>query len=458
VTTTLPRLSRAAAGARPAAPVRIVHLGLGNFFRAHEAWYTNRAPDADGWGIAAFTGRSAALADDLAPQDGLYTLLTRSADADSHEVVASLVHVHAPEDHAVWLDYLRRPEVAVVSLTVTEAGYRRSEDGSLNLADPEVSGDLAVLRDDATSPTRTVPARLLGGLAARRAAGAGAIALVSNDNLPHNGAVARRVVLDLARQLDDELAAWVESNVSFVTTMVDRITPRATEEDVREVRRDTGFDDRAPVVTESFHEWVVAGDFPAGRPAWHASGAVFVEDVTPHENRKLWLLNGAHSLLAYAGGIRGHATVAEAIADPELRGWVEQWWDEAERDLRDAGDVTAYRTALLDRFANPRIRHLLAQIATDGSQKLPIRIAPTLRAERAAGRMPVGAVRVLAAWLAHLQGHGVPVTDAHEVVAAVAASDLADAARLVVAHVAPDLAGDADLARTLADVARKLTA
>ena len=458
MTTTPLCLSRAAAGARAAAPVRIVHLGLGSFFRAHEAWYTDHAPDADEWGIAAFTGRSAALADELAPQDGLYTLLTRSADGDSHQVVASLVAVHAPEDHAAWLDYLRRPEVAVVTLTVTEAGYRRAEDGSLDLADPEVAEDLVALRADLAAPTRTIPARLLGGLAARRSAQAGPVAVVPNDNLPHNGAVARRVVLDLARQLDDTLAAWVESNVSFVTTMVDRITPRATQEDAMEVLRDTGFHDRAPVVTEPFHEWVLAGDFPAGRPAWQASGAVFVDDVTPHENRKLWLLNGAHSLLAYAGGIRGHETVADAIADPELRDWVEQWWDEAARNLRDAGDVAAYRTALLDRFANPRIRHLLAQIATDGSQKLPARIAPTLCAERAAGRMPVGAVRVLAAWLAHLQGHGVPVADAHEVVAAVAGSDLATGARLVVAHVAPDLAGDADLARRVAEVTQELTA
>ena len=456
MTTTLTRLSRAATGARPPAPVRIVHLGLGNFFRAHEAWYTDRAPDAREWGVAAFTGRSPALAESLAPQDGLYTLVTRSAQGDDTEVVASLSQVHAADDHDAWLDHLRRPEVAMVTLTVTEAGYRRAADGSLDLADPEVAEDLAALRRDPAAPTRTVPARLVGGLAARRAAGCGALAVVSNDNLPHNGAVVRRVVLDLARALDDSLAAWVEANVSFVTTMVDRITPRATEEDAREVLRATGFEDRAPVVTEPFSEWVLSGEFPAGRPAWEASGAAIVDDVTPFEHRKLWLLNGAHSLLAYAGSIRGHATVADAIADPQVRAWVGQWWDEAAGHLRDAGDVAAYRQALLDRFSNPRIRHLLAQIATDGSQKLPVRVAPVLRDEREAGRMPGGAVRVLAAWLLHLRGHGATVTDSHEVVAAVRAADLAGGAGLVVAHVVPGLADDEALVQAVCELAQEL--
>jgi fructuronate reductase len=451
------RLSRSAAGARPAAPVRIVHLGLGNFFRAHQAWYTDRAPDAHEWGIAAFTGRSPAVAEALAPQDGLYTLVTRGPDGDTDAFVASLSAVHASDDHQAWLDYLGRPEVGVVTLTVTEAGYQRAGDGALDLARPDVADDVAALRRDLGAPTSTIPARLVGGLAGRRSAGAGPIAVVPNDNLPHNGAVARRVVLDLAGAVDAGLARWVEENVSFVSTMVDRITPRATDEDRRAVLDRTGLDDRSPVVTEPFTEWVLAGDFPAGRPAWDASGAQLVGDVTPFEDRKLWLLNGAHSLLAYAGSIRGHETVAEAVADAEVRSWVEQWWDEAAGHLRDAGDVAAYRSALLERFANPRIRHLLAQIAADGSQKLPVRVAPTLRAERGAGRMPRGAVRVLAAWLLHLQGHGAAVSDAHQVVAEIGGADRRHAAKLVVEHVVPDLADDEALVDAVVELAEELT-
>ena len=451
------RLSRPAAEARSAAPVRMVHLGLGNFFRAHQAWYTDRAPDAHEWGIAAFTGRSPAVAQALAPQDGLYTLVTRGPDGDTDGLVASLSAVHASDDHEAWLDYLRRPEVGVVTLTVTEAGYQRAGDGSLDVAHPDVAADLAALRRDLNAATSTIPARLVGGLAARRAAGAGPVAVVPNDNLPHNGAVARRVVLELAAAVDAQLAGWIEENVSFVSTMVDRITPRPTEEDRRAVVERGGFDDRSPVVTEPFTEWVLAGGFPAGRPAWEASGAQLVEHVTPFEHRKLWLLNGAHSLLAYAGSMRGHETVADAVADTQVRSWVGQWWDEAAGHLRDAGDVAAYRSALLERFANPRIRHLLSQIAADGSQKLPVRIAPTLRAEREAGRMPRGAVRVLAAWLLHLQGHGAAVSDAHEVVAEVGGADRKEGAKLVVAHVVPDLADDEALLHAVVELAEELS-
>jgi fructuronate reductase len=187
-------------------------------------------------------------------------------------------------------------------------------------------------------------------------------------------------------------------------------------------------------------------------------GVSFVDDVSPFEMRKLLLLNGSHSLLAYAGSLRGHVTVAEAIADPTCRRWVEEWWDDASAHLRlPEPDVTAYRRALLDRYANPRIRHLLAQIAADGSQKLPVRIAPVLRAERAAGRMPDGAVLVVAGWLRHLRGEGAPVDDARlGTLTTDVRGDLDAAARLVVAAVAPELAEDRALVEAVAGTARAL--
>ncbi|MFI5075365.1 MAG: hypothetical protein ACHP7G_10210, partial [Actinomycetales bacterium] len=258
----------------------------------------------------------------------------------------------------------------------------------------------------------TVPGRLVAGLSARRDAGAGPLAVVSCDNVPHNGAMTQRVVTELAQQVDPDLAGWVDANVSFVTTMVDRITPRATDADLADARALTGVEDAALVVTEPFTEWVLAGDFPAGRPAWETAGARFVSDVKPFETRKLWLLNGAHSIMAYAGSIVGHETVAEAIMDPEVFGWVEDWWDCAAQYLTlPEEEVAAYRQALFDRFANPNIRHLLAQIAADGSQKVPIRALPVLRAARANGQLPSGATRFVAAWIAHLRGNGAPVND-----------------------------------------------
>jgi fructuronate reductase len=242
----------------------------------------------------------------------------------------------------------------------------------------------------------------------------GAITIVPNDNIPDNGAMVARVVGDLAQHVDPTLASWIEEHVSFATTMVDRITPRTTDDDRLTVREQTGFDDPAMVPTEPFSEWVLAGDFPAGRPRWEDAGARFVDDVRPFEQRKLWLLNGSHSLMAYAGSILGHETVADAIADPTVRSWVEQWWDAASAHLTlPADEIADYRRALLNRYRNPNIRHLLAQIAADGSQKVPIRAVPVIRAELAAARPADRATRVVAAWVAHLRGHGAPVTDAN---------------------------------------------
>ena len=250
---------------------------------------------------------------------------------------------------------------------------------------------------------------------ARRAADAGPLTIVPCDNLPQNGAALGAVLREVAEAVDPSLLDWMDSQISVATTMVDRITPEPTDADRLAVLEATGVDDRCPVATEPFSEWVIAGEFPGGRPAWETAGATLTADVTPFEDRKLWLLNGAHSLLAYAGSVRGHRTVGEAIGDPLCRAWVEQWWDTCAPYLDLPDDDTArYRVALLERFAHPRIRHSLEQIAADGSQKLPARILPVLQRERAQGRLPVAAARVLAAWVLHLQGCGAPVKDVRE--------------------------------------------
>ena len=405
-------LSRGNGDARPAAPIRIVHLGLGNFFRAHQAFYTAHAPDAAGWGIAAFSGRSARLARSLADQDGLFTLISRGEDTDSAEVIDSISRAHPAADHTAWLNYFADSAVAVVTLTITEAGYLRTVDGRLDLHHPDLIADLAALRKDLDAPVQTAPARLAAGLAARRAAGDHPIALVSCDNVPDNGAMLTTVLTDFANELDAELCEWISRHVSFVTTMVDRITPATTDSDAETAAVLTGRLDAAPVVTEPFREWVLSGDFPAGRPAWEAAGARIVDDIGPYERRKLRLLNGGHSLLAYAGSIRGHETIAQAVGDPVCSAWLADWWSLASPGLPfPAPEITAYQDALLERFGNPRIRHLLTQIAADGSQKLPIRVLPLLRSERAAGRLPSAGFRIVAAWILHLRGAGAPVKD-----------------------------------------------
>jgi fructuronate reductase len=442
-------LSRARDG-RPAAPVRHVHLGLGNFFRAHQAWYTERAPDAADWGIAAFTGRSTALADALTAQDGLYTLDVRAADDDHFAVISSVSAAHPAADHARWLGYLASPDVQVVTLTVTEAGYLRGGDGKLDADHPAVQADLAALRSGGTVPVRTMPGRLIAGLAARRQSGAGPLTVVPCDNLPGNGPAARQVLTGFAALLDPSLEPWITESVRFVTTVADRITPQLTEQDPAVVQARTGRTDRAPVVTEPFSEWVLSGSFAAGRPAWHEAGATFTGHIAPFEQRKLWLLNGGHSLLAYAGAVRGHRTVAGAIADQACRGWLQQWWDEAGAHLDlPAGSIADYQAELAGRFGNPRIRYLLAQVATDGSVKLPVRILPVLQAERAAGRLPAGAIRILAAWVCHLRGLGAltaPVSDPRAAeLTAQASGPLPAAVRAVLAILNPALGDDSDL-------------
>jgi fructuronate reductase len=430
-------------------PVRVVHLGLGGFFRAHQAWYTGAADDAAHWGIAAFTGRSRALADALDRQQGLYTLVVCGPDRDEMTVQRAVVRAHPGSDLEAWSGYLARPEVAVVTLTVTEAAYARRPDGSPDLDRPDVQADVAAVRSGGDAVT--VPGRLVAGLAARRRADAGPLAVVSCDNVPSNGSLTAAVVTALAEAADPALAGWMGDHVSFVDTMVDRITPHTTADDVRAVAEQTGWHDEVPVVTEPFTEWVLSGAFPAGRPAWQTAGAAFVDDVHPYETRKLLLLNAGHSLLAYAGSERGHETIAEAMRDDECRRWLEQWWDEAVRYVPlPEPELAAYRAALVERFSNPRIRHTLAQIAADGSQKLPIRLLPVLRGERAAGRVPPGAVRILAAWIDHLRGHGAPVKDA----GAGPYQDRAGSVREVVALLAPDLGDDAELVAAVQDAVR----
>lgn len=420
-------LDRAAAASEP----RIVHIGLGAFHRAHQAWYTAKTPG--NWGIAAFTGRSAAAAQALAAQDGRYTLVTRGPQEDQFEVIDSIVAAHDGNDLELLTQKLADPATAILTLTITEAGYRMAPGSGaprLNEGDAAVAADLAALAQafdgrvfapsglgPAQLALRTVPARILVGLAARRDADGWPLAVVSCDNLPDNGTVAATAILTLAERIDAQLASWIREHVSFVDTSIDRITPRTTEADLATVAAATGFADASPVVTEPFSSWVLCGDFPAGRPEWEKAGAQFVSELEPFERRKLWLLNGAHTLMSFAGQLRGHGTVAQALADPQVSAWVEEFWDAAANHLQEPElQIPAYRQALRERFENPRIAHYLAQIAADGSIKLAARALPVYRAETAAGRDGTPALRLLAAWcdqLAAQYAAGIELKDAN---------------------------------------------
>jgi fructuronate reductase len=459
------RLSRA--DSRSAAPVRHVHLGLGAFVRAHVAWYTDQAPDAAEWGIAAFTGHSTALVEQLTAQDCLYTLVVRGPEADSFSVVSSLSRAFPGTDGPAWLRYLAAPATSIVSLTVTEAGYCRDTTGALDRTDPAVRADLASWHQrgfvGCTGPAslRTVPARLAAGFAARRAADAGPVTLVSCDNLPGNSSAAARVTLEFAAAADPGTAEWIAGNVHVADTLVDRITPATTDPDVDLVRQATGRADYSPVVTEPFSEWVLSDSFGTSRPDWPSAGALVTSDVRPYSERKLWLLNGAHSLLAYAAPSRGHRTVAEAIADPVVLGWVREWWHEAAPQLPlPSAETAAYCDALIGRWGNTRIGHQLAQIAVGGLQKLPVRILPVLHAELAAGRAAPGAIRILGAWVAWLRGPGAPVIDPalRELAAAIRSAGERTAARRALAALDPELVEQPDVVAAVTAASAELGA
>ena len=451
-------LNRTTAGERTGSvpPVRMVHLGLGAFHRAHQAWFTQHA-ETDAahpeWGIAAFTGRSSRAADDLTAQDGLYILVERSAEGDAFELMSSVVEANPASDSPRLVALLSDADVAVVTLTVTEAGYHLDPSGRLDTDDEAVSSDVAALKKALPEPAaapelRTAAGRLVLGLDRRiRSLGdRSGIAVVSCDNMADNATAVRNAVLGMARACQDGLAERLDEAVSWVGTSVDRITPATTQDLRREVAEETGYDDVAPVVAEPFRSWVLAGEFPAGRPAWENAGAEFVEDLEPFERRKLWLLNGTHSYMAYAGQTAGHRSVAEAIADPEILQGVEDFWDEAARHLTDPRlDIPAYRESLLARYRNPRIHHLLAQIGKDGAQKMRIRAVPVYEAERASGRTGAAAARSIRAWIDWLRTQNPEHLEDGEADALRQALAGAESARALLDVLRPGLGQDAHL-------------
>ncbi|WP_238867276.1 mannitol dehydrogenase family protein [Achromobacter xylosoxidans] len=390
----------------------IVHLGLGAFARGHLAAVNEAAIHASGdprWGICGVSLRQADTRDALAPQDGLYTLALRSADADGRPrqqlaVIGCLLEtLVAPEDPQAVLARIASPYTRIVSLTVTEKGYCHDPaSGALNLAHPDIVHDLG----QPLAPRSTI-GFLVWGLQRRRAAGLGPVTLLSLDNLPGNGHLLRGLVLAFAAQVDARLAEWIDQACAFPCSMVDRIVPRTTDEDRAAVAQALGMMDAWPVQAEPFLEWVVEDHFAAGRPDWAAGGARFVAEAAPFETLKLRMVNGAHSALAYLSVMAGWATVDQAVAQPALRRYLADLMRTEIAPTLPALpglDLAAYQERLLQRYANPALRHQTRQIAMDGSQKMPQRLLGTVRARLAADRPIAGLALALAGWLHFLRG------------------------------------------------------
>ncbi|WFP64047.1 mannitol dehydrogenase family protein [Mesorhizobium sp. WSM4904] len=415
----------------------IVHLGVGAFHRAHQAAYVD-ACLADGeadWGIVGVSLRSPDTRDALAPQDGLYTLAVRDSAGEQLQVVGSIRSLLvAPEDPDAVLAALIDPRTRIVTLTITEKAYLRAADGGLDENHPDIVHDLA----NPGSP-KTAHGFLTEALLRRRAAGAPPFTVLCCDNLPANGATLHRLLVEfaklrdlrlirkddagLARQGDAArsgagdlpLAGYIADEVAFPSSMVDRIVPATTDADRARIAGELGLEDAWPVMTEPFRQWVIEDRFPAGRPAWERFGVTMVEDVGPFEDMKLRLLNGAHSGIAYLGLLSGHATVDRAFADPAIRQFVDWLWAEAIPTLpQNAGlDPIPYTAELADRFANTALAHRTAQIANDGSQKLPQRIVATSLARLEAELLPEHLSLVVAAWIAACAARGSTLPESH---------------------------------------------
>jgi fructuronate reductase len=411
---------------RAAQAVGIVHFGIGAFHRAHQAWYTDRAMDAGDrdWAIVGVSLRSGEVAAQMNPQDGLYTLTERSAAGEATRLIGAAKGVLvASENPAAVVAALAAPQTRIASFTITEKGYGRAADGSL---DPALAGDVSVY------------AFLRRGLRARRDAGLPGLTLLSCDNLADNGRQLARLIGEYLDREDPRLRDWFERECTCPSSMVDRIVPATTVADRERLADHIGLEDAAAVMTEPFSQWVIEDKFAGPRPRWEAVGAELVAEVTPYETAKLRLLNGAHSALAYLGLERGHTYVHEAIADPGLRPLVERLMrDEAVPTIAAAPgqNLDAYIDVLLARFANPTLAHRLIQIAMDGSQKIPQRWLATLADSQAQGRECPAILAALAAWLRHVRGDNAakwgPVDDplAAELATAWSDNDLGAAAQ-----------------------------
>jgi fructuronate reductase len=447
---TVPRLSDATLATADTAPnvtgpsvdpqavtIGIVHFGIGAFHRAHQAVYTEDAAAAAGetrWGILGVTGRTDAVVRQLAPQDCLYGVLERAADATSLRLVASVRDVAWPgTDSDRVVEMLSRPTTHLATLTITEKGYMRGPGGGIDLGLAAVRNDVTLIREElamqgGASASATPLGLLVRGLARRFVRGGAPFSVVACDNLIDNGQTTRRIVMSLvsaagsagdASGSDDvaRFTAWIEMCVAFPSTMVDRIVPAASDRDREVASEMLGLWDEALVTAEPFRQWVIEDSFAGPRPAWEKVGAIMTKDVAPYERVKLRVLNGAHSMLAYLGALKGYATIAETVLDVPLRSAVLRVLDEDVLPTLEAPagiDLEEYRDSVMQRFANPSLAHTTLQVAMDGSQKLPIRLLTSAADRLAAGHVPRGLAVAIAAWVtfvASTSDHDGPVLD-----------------------------------------------
>jgi len=378
----------------------VVHFGVGNFHRAHQAVYFDdlaRQGICTHWGIVGVGMRRPQMREVLSRQDNLYTVVVRDGGLDQVRVVGALVdYLFAPENPAAVVRALADPRTRLVTLTITGSGYPS-----------DVHATPAGIRADPALAPDTVFGFIVAGLDRRRRAGQPPFTVLSCDNVQNNGEVTRRAVLGAARRRSAELARWIDANVSFPGSMVDRITPETTPERRDEVVAVHGVADSWPVVTEPFRQWIVEDDFCNGRPPLQQVGVQLVEDVGPYEVMKTRMLNGAHSGLGHLARLAGFETTAGAMADPVIRDFVEGYLAEVSRLIPTVPgiDLGDYSRTLVERFSNPKISDQLTRLCRRGSTKVPSYVLPSLRLAIDKDKPRAHLVLAVAAWLRYLRGH-----------------------------------------------------
>ncbi len=394
---------------RAALTTGVLHLGVGGFHRAHEAMYLDRLLQQGGdlsWAVCGVGTRPAdrAMQQALVPQDCLYTLVLKGSEGSVRPcIIGSIRHyLHAPSDPAAIVDRLTDPVTRIVSLTITEGGYHISD----VTGEFEVSPDVALDLEPGAVPG-TVFGWVTEALERRRRAGATGFTVVSCDNMPDNGGVARHSFTAFAEMKNPQLVRWMDENVSFPSSMVDRITPVTSDQDRRELAERFDVEDAWPVVAEPFAQWVLEDRFVNGRPSLQDVGVQLVDDVQPYEIMKLRLLNGSHQVLGYLGHLAGYTYVHEVCQDRVFAGMLLRYMTaEATPTLPAVPgiDLEDYRRTLVGRFANPNIRDTLARNCTDGSDRIPKFVLPIIRQRLRDGGDISVAVTAVAAWARYLEG------------------------------------------------------
>lgn len=391
----------------------ILHIGVGNFHRAHMAVYLDRLMnmgDAHDWAIigAGLRAGDGDMRERLAAQDWLTTVVDRDGAGDSARITGAMVD-YCPVDPAAILAAMADPLIRIVSLTVTEGGYFLGRGGAVRLDDPALQADIA----NPDTP-KTVFGMFIAALRARKDQGDMPFTVLSCDNLQGNGDITRRVTLAVAEAQDPELAGWIAAHVAFPNGMVDCITPRSGPRELALVQERFGIRDAAPVVCEPFRQWVIEDHFPAGRPPLEKVGVTFVDDVKTYEIMKLRLLNASHASLCYAAALMGYSNVDQAMADPVLLGWLKELPTRETiptLELIEGVDYAAYLDTVLKRFGNPAIADTIARLAQDGSDRQPQFILPTVR-DALAREMPIdGFALELAIWMQFCANPPIPLED-----------------------------------------------